>query len=138
MPFCPTCRKKIDNAKNCPDCKTDLVKELPYQTRRSDDGTLWIEIASTANSDEAELIQGFLDAEGIEAELEHAEARPFPTTFGSLGDARVFVKADDEKRALELLRQRDEEFEKLEDDDDTVVTDDGVAELDESVTTEPE
>jgi hypothetical protein len=138
MPFCPTCRKKIDNAKTCPDCKTDLVKELPYQTRRSDDGTTWVEISSAANSDEAELIQGFLEAEGIDTEIEHAEAHPFPTTFGSLGDARVFVKAEDEKRALELLRQREEEFEKLKDDDDTVVTDEGVAELDESVTTEPE
>jgi hypothetical protein len=138
MPFCPTCRQKFDNAKECPNCKTKLVKELPYQTRKSDDGTVWVEIASTANSDEAELIQGFLDAEGIDAEIEHAEARPFPTTFGSLGDARVFVPGQDEKRALELMRKRDREWENLKDDDDTVVTDEGVAELDEDASTEPE
>jgi len=136
--FCPTCRQQFDNAKECPDDKTKLVKELPYQTRTSDDGTVWIEIASTANSDEAELIQGFLEAEGIGAELEHANSRPFPTTFSNLGDARVFVPANDEKRALELLRQRDREWENLDDDDDTVVTDEGVAEIDDNASTEKE
>jgi hypothetical protein len=136
--FCPTCRQQFDNAKECPDDKTKLVKELPYQTRTSDDGTVWIEIASTSNSDEAEIIQGFLEAEGIGAELEHADSRPFPTNFGSLGDARVFVPANDERRALDLLRQRDREWENLDDDEDTVVTDEGVAEIDDNASTEKE
>jgi hypothetical protein len=47
------------------------------QTRQSDDGT-WVEIANTANSDEAELIQGFLEAEDIDSQVEHAEAHIFP------------------------------------------------------------
>ena len=101
------------------------------QTRKSDDGTTWIEIANTANSDEAELIQGFLEAEGIESEIEHADSKPFPTTFGDLGDVRVFVPQADEQRARDLLRERDKEWENLDDDDDTVVTDEGVAEVDE-------
>jgi Putative prokaryotic signal transducing protein len=108
------------------------------QTLRSDDGTTWVEIASTANSDEAELIQGFLETEGIGAQVEHAEARILPTTIGQLGDVRVYVPAADEKRALELLREREREWEKLADDDDTVVTDEGVAEVDEDTTTESE
>lgn len=106
------------------------------QTRKSDDGTIWIEIANTANSDEAELIQGFLEAEGIGTQIEHADSRPFPTSFGELGDVRVFVPKADEERALELLRQREKEWENLDDDDDTVVTDDGVAEVDEDSSTE--
>jgi len=138
MPYCPKCRREFQNAKECPDDKIALVKELPFQTRQSDDGTTWIEIASTANSDEAQLIQGFLDAEGIDAQIEHAEASQFPMTFGDLGDTRIFVPTTDEKRALELLRQREQEWENLEDDDDTVVTDEGVAEVDEKSTTEPE
>lgn len=108
------------------------------QTRQSDDGTTWIEIANTANSDEAELIQGFLETEGIDSEVEHAEAHPFPMTFGDLGDVRIYVHAADEQRARDLLRQREKEWENLDDDDDTVVTDDGVAEVDEDSTTEPE
>lgn len=138
MAYCPTCKKQFDNATECPDCKTKLVKDLPFQTRTSDDGTTWVEIASTANSDEAQLIQGFLDAEGIGAQIEHAEATPFPTTFGNLGDMRVFVPVADEKRALDLLRNRDREWENLKDDEDTLVTDEGEAEVDENSSTEPE
>ena len=106
------------------------------QTLQSDDGTTWVEIASTANSDEAELIQGFLKAEGIDAQIEHADAHVLPTTIGQLGDVRIYVPASDEERALLLMRQREQEFEKLADDDDTLVTDEGVAEVDENATTE--
>jgi len=108
------------------------------QTLQSGDGTTWVEIASTANSDEAELIQGFLKAEGIDAQIEHAEAHILPTTIGQLGDVRIYVPASDEERALLLMRERQQEWEKLADDDDTLVTDDGIAEVDENSTTEPE
>jgi Putative prokaryotic signal transducing protein len=138
MAYCPTCKRQFQNETECPDCKTKLIKELPFQTMQADDGTTWVEIASTANSDEAQLMQGFLEAEGIDAQLEHAEANPFPTTFGKLGDVRIYVAADDEQRALDLLRQREREWEKLKDDDDTLVTDEGVAEVDENASTEPE
>ncbi|HEY8133615.1 MAG TPA: DUF2007 domain-containing protein [Thermoanaerobaculia bacterium] len=138
MPFCPKCKKRFDHATECPDCKVKLVKELPFQTRQSDDGTTWVEIASTANSDEAQLIQGFLEAEGIDAQIEDAEAHILPSNIGTLGDVRIYVRAEDEDRALRLLQHREEVFEKLADDDDTVVTDEGVAEVDENATTEPE
>ena len=136
MPYCPTCNQQFTDVSECPNCKTKLVDELPFQTRRSDDGTTWVEIASTANSDEAQLIQGFLEAEDIDAQIEHAETSMFPTTFGKLGDVRVFVPVEDEKRALELMKQREREWENLKDDDDTLVTDEGVAEVDENA--EPE
>jgi putative signal transducing protein len=138
MAYCPKCKKQFEKATECPDDKTPLVKELPFQTRQSDDGTTWVEIASTANSDEAQLIEGFLEAEGIRAEIEHAEASPFPMTFGNLGDVRVFVPVGDEKRALDMLRQREREWENLNDDEDTLVTDEGEAEVDEDASTEPE
>jgi hypothetical protein len=108
------------------------------QTRQSDDGTTWVEIANSANSDEAELIQGFLEAEGIDSQVEHAEAHIFPTTVGRLGDVRIYVPSADQQRARELLQQREHDFESLGDDEDTVVTDEGVAELDEDSSTEPE
>jgi len=136
MAYCPTCNQQFTDVSECPNCKTKLVDELPFQTRRSDDGTTWVEIASTANSDEAQLIQGFLEAEDIDAQIEHAETSMFPTTFGKLGDVRVFVPVEDEKRALELMKQREREWENLEDDDDTLITDEGVAEVDENA--EPE
>ena len=114
-----------------------MAKDLPVQTFKSEDGTTWIEIATAPSSDEAQLMQGFLEAEGIDAVIEHAEARQFPSTMGKLGDVRLFVPSEDEPRALELLRQREREWEKLEDDDDTLVTDEGVAEVDEDGSSEP-
>jgi hypothetical protein len=113
-----------------------MAEDSPYQTIQSEDGTTWVEITTAPNSDEAQLIQGFLEAEGIDAHIEHAEANILPTTFGKLGDVRVYVPVDDEKRALELIRDRQREWEKLGDDDETLVTDDGVADVDENA--EPE
>ena len=113
-------------------------EEASVQTITSDDGTTWVEIASTANSDEAELMKGFLEAEGIPAQLEHADASVLPANIGKLGDVRLYVGTDDEARALELLRQRDVEYENLDDDAETLVTDEGVADIDENEPPEAE
>jgi len=113
-----------------------MPEDLPYNTFKSDDGTTWIEIATAPSSDEAQLIQGFLEAEDIDAQVEHAEASILPSNRGRLGDVRVYVRADDEDRALRLLRDRQEQFDRLEDDEDTLVTDEGVAEVDETTETE--
>ena len=115
-----------------------MAEDTPYQTIQAEDGTTWVEIATAPNAEEAQLVQGFLEAEGIDAQIEHAEANMLPSTFGKLGDVRIYVPAEDEKRAIELLRQREREFEKLGDDDATLVTDDGVAEVDENAEPEPE
>lgn len=112
--------------------------DLPYQTLQADDGTPLVEIASTANSDEAELIKGFLEAEGIAAQVEYADAKILPANIGKLGDIRVFVAEEDEERAFELLKKRNDDYENLDDDDDTVVTDEGVAEIDDDARAETE
>ncbi|MEO8383289.1 MAG: DUF2007 domain-containing protein [Acidobacteriota bacterium] len=95
----------------------------------AEDGTTWVEIASTGTEDEANILQGFLDAEGIQAQIEHVKFSMEPTTFGMMGDIRVYVSGADEQRAQELMRSRDREFQRLDDDEETVVTDDGVAEI---------
>ena len=104
----------------------------------AEDGTTWVEIASVGNEDEAKLLQGFLDSEGIPAQIENLSFSMAPTDFGQLGDIRVYVGSEDETRALELLRQREVEFEQLDDDGVTVVTDEGVAEIDPNAQSEPE
>jgi hypothetical protein len=62
-----------------------------------------------------------------------------PINFGTMGDIRIYVRAEDQARAQELLRQREADFDRLEDDADTIVTDDGTAEVteDEEIATEP-
>ena len=96
------------------------------------DATTWVEIASVGTEDEAKLVQGFLDAEGITAQVESVRSDFAPANFGMLGDIRVYVASDDEARAQQLLRDRERQAEALDDDEETLVTDEGPAEIDET------
>ncbi|HEX9163258.1 MAG TPA: DUF2007 domain-containing protein [Thermoanaerobaculia bacterium] len=132
MPYCPKCKRAYDaGTKECSDDKTALVNELPFQAIRGDN-TTWIEIASTGTDDEARLLQGFLDAEGVDAHVENVKFSMEPINFGTMGDIRVYVRSQDEQRAMELLRRRNQEYDRLDDDEETLVTDEGPAEIDES------
>ncbi|HEX6087262.1 MAG TPA: DUF2007 domain-containing protein [Thermoanaerobaculia bacterium] len=102
----------------------------------AEDGTTWVEIASTGTEDEAQLLSGFLQAEGIRAQVESLKIDAAPINFGSMGDIRVYVGSEDEARAQELLRKREQEYERLDDDDETLVTDEGPAEIDETAVAE--
>src|SRR5436190_951730 len=116
-----------------------MADESPVRTLQSEDGTTLVEIASASNSDEAELICGFLENEGIAARVEHADARSIlPANLGQLGDVRVYVAQEDEERALALLAQREAEYEQLDDDSETLVTDEGPADIDENAPPEKE
>lgn len=98
----------------------------------AEDGTTWVEIASTGTEDEAKLVQGFLEAEGIPAQVESVRSDFAPANFGMLGDIRIYVGGEDEARAQELLRSRECQAETLDDDDETLVTDEGPAVIDET------
>src|SRR5712691_6589162 len=138
MPFCPTCKQEWPAGQTvCPTDRTALVDELPFQSVQSDgEGTTWVEIATTGVDDRARIIKGFLEAEGVPAQIENVKFTMEPINFGTMGDIRVYVHAEDEERALLLLRHREEQYEKLDDDEDTLVTDDGPAAIDESATAE--
>lgn len=138
MPYCPMCKQAYaDDLTECPEDRTPLVDELPFQTVPAA-GATWVEIASTGTDDEAKLIQGFLEAEGIPAQIENVKFSMEPINFGTMGDIRVYVAAEDEQRALELMKQRSAEYEKLDDDSETVVTDEGPAAIDEGSQAEAE
>ena len=109
------------------------MTEIPedVNTVPAEDGTTWVEIASTGTDDEARLLQGFLEAEGITAHVENVKFQMEPVNFGTMGDIRVYVASEDEARAQQLLRERDRAYERLDDDDDTLVTDEGPAVIDE-------
>lgn len=105
----------------------DLVNTIP-----SDDGTTWVEIASAGTEDEARLLQGFLQSEGIAAQVENVKFSMEPINFGTMGDIRIYVGSQDEARAMELVRGRQREYDKLDDDSETLVTDEGPALIDEA------
>ena len=134
MPYCPTCKRQFDDATECPDDKTALVDELPFQTIEGPDST-WVEIASVGSDDEARLLAGFLEAEGIAAEVESLRFSMEPVNVGQMSEIRVYVSAEEEHRALELLEKRAENFASLP-EDDSLMTDEGPAGVDETVDAE--
>lgn len=98
----------------------------------AENGTTWVEIASTGSEDEANLIKGFLEAAGIAAQVENVKFSMEPINFGTMGDIRVYVGSDDEQRAQQMLANREREYERLDDDEETLVTDEGPAIVDEN------
>ncbi len=112
------------------DSKHDIPADVITNT--ADDGTTWVEIASVGTSDEAALLSGFLDAAGIPAQVENVKFQMEPINFGAMGEIRVYVPGEHETRAQQLLRERNREYEQLDDDEETLITDEGPAVVDES------
>ena len=114
------------------------MSDIPddVNTVPAEDGTTWVEVASTGTEDEATLIQGFLEAEGITAQIENVKFQMEPVNFGTMGDIRVYVGSQNEARAQQLLKEREQAYDRLDDDDDTLVTDEGPAEIDENAQAE--
>ena len=111
---------------------SDQDDRADVNTVPAEDGTTWIEIASMGTADEANLLAGFLEAEGITAQVENVKFQMEPINFGIMGDIRVYVPSDEEARAQELLRQREQAYQRLDDDEETLVTDEGPATVDEN------
>lgn len=109
------------------DSNQDFSEDV--NTVSAEDGTTWVEITSTGTEDEANLIKGFLEAEGVPARVESLKFSMEPVNFGMMGELRVYVPSEDESRAMELLRSREQEYERLDDDDETLVTDEGPANI---------
>lgn len=137
MAYCPECRRQYDDdVSTCPEDQSELVEELTYQTIESDDGTIWVEIASVGTEDEATLLRGFLEAEEIPAQIESLKFTMEPVNFGQLGDIRVYVPARHEDKAFNLIRDRELSYVSLRDDE--ISTDEGPAEIDEQYDSESE
>jgi Putative prokaryotic signal transducing protein len=71
----------------------------------------WIEVAAAGDDEEAEIIAGLLESEGIPCEIEGSPASPWPENLGALGTSRVMVPPDraDEARSLIAEREKDAE-----------------------------
>lgn len=129
MPYCPECKQYVEEGNKCPDhSNVEPVDELPFQAIDGEN-TTWVEIASAATEDEARLLCGFLENQGIPAQVESLKFTMEPVNFGKMGEIRVYVKAEDEKAAVELLSRRDTAYDKLDDEGEAVVTDEGPAEI---------
>lgn len=66
----------------------------------------WEIVETVGTEEEASLVAGFLEAEGIASQVESLLFHQEPATFGSLGEVRILVAAGDVERARQLIEQR--------------------------------
>jgi hypothetical protein len=67
----------------------------------------WQAARIVGTEEEASLVVGFLNSNGIEAQVESLHASEFPTDFGRLGEVHVMVPAEQLAEAQRLLAQSD-------------------------------
>ena len=67
----------------------------------------WEIVETVGTEEEASLVAGFLEAEGIAAQVESLLFHQEPATFGSLGEVRILVHAGDLERARQLIAERE-------------------------------
>ena len=70
----------------------------------------WVEVAAVGQDEEATLIAGFLESQGIPSEVEGPSMSPFPEDIGAFGQSRVMVPPDRAAEASAALAQREREF----------------------------
>jgi len=67
----------------------------------------WEIVETVGTEEEASLVAGFLEAEGIASQIESLLFHQEPATFGSLGEVRILVAAADLERARQLIDERE-------------------------------
>jgi len=67
----------------------------------------WQAARIVGTEEEGALAVGFLNSNGVEAQVESLHASEFPTDFGRLGEVRVMVPAEQLAEAQRLLAQSD-------------------------------
>jgi hypothetical protein len=71
----------------------------------------WVAVTAVGQDDEAELIAGLLQSEGIPCEVEGPSMTPFPEDLGAFGSTRVMVPPDRAEEARAVIAARRREFE---------------------------
>jgi len=82
--------------------------ETTQETQGAHDGA-WKTAKIVGTEEDASLVVGFLNNNGIEAQAESLHASEFPTDFGHLGEVHVMVPAEQLAEAQQLLEKIDAE-----------------------------
>ncbi len=75
------------------------------------DQLTWAKLTEVYGRLDADLIQSYLEAEGIETELfqEAVGHHIYPTTIDGLGKVQIFVRKENLEEARQLMERFDEE-----------------------------
>lgn len=75
----------------------------------------WEIVETVGTEEEASLVAGFLEAEGIASQVESLLFHQEPATFGKLSEVRILVHAEDVDRARKLIEAREDSEVPVED-----------------------
>ncbi len=126
--YCPNCRAEYEESVlSCSDCRVDLK---PGAAPSDDVASGWVVLRTVGTDDEAALLAGFLENEGIESTIEPVNAHAIPETIGELSGIHILVRDEKRSEAHKLLEERESAFAASRSDDEAILTHDGVAHMD--------
>ena len=104
MPYCPECRDEFqDWVKVCPDCKVDLVGELPLPPKYEEIDESLVYVATAPNESAANMWSGILEEQGIRCVLKSANLRAAVYYFLYNMTCQIHVLASQAERTKEIL-----------------------------------
>jgi len=111
MPFCSNCGAEYEPEVGfCPDCNLPLVNEMPPENPDADPDANLIEVCTASGDNEALIIKGLLESEGIWCSLSSDVPHSvIPLEVDGLGAVRISVSEDDAERAAQIISSHREE-----------------------------
>ena len=79
----------------------------------------WVVVASVGQDEEASLIAGLLQSQGIPCQVEGPSTTPWPENLGAFGMSRVLVPPEHADEARRVLASREHPGPRSIEDDDT-------------------
>ncbi|MBN1905921.1 MAG: DUF2007 domain-containing protein [Deltaproteobacteria bacterium] len=103
--FCPKCKAEYrEGFLRCTDCDIDLVFELPPEPDDIPEYVDWINLISFPDKYEADLAQGLLEANDIEAVTTSDDCGSAYPSMTYVQGIRLMVKKEELELAKEVLR----------------------------------
>jgi predicted amidophosphoribosyltransferase len=109
MPFCPKCRNEyVEGTETCEDCGLALTKTLAPESKTRPDESDLVEVWYAQGEMDAQLVRSLLESNGIESMLSGESLRlTHGFTVDGLAEVRILVRADDAKRACDVIASLD-------------------------------
>jgi hypothetical protein len=102
--FCPSCGAEYrDGFTRCSECDEELGATPPAEPRI---GPRWVVVATFTTPEEARFARGYLEGEGVAAEVLDLEMHVQPFGMGILGEVQVLTPPEVAHRASRLLSAR--------------------------------
>lgn len=111
MPYCSKCGGEYEpEVEKCPDCDMQLVETMPPEYPEVDPDASLVEIYSAAGDQEALVIKGLLESDGIWCSLSSDVPHSvLPLDVDGLGAVRIAVSEKDAERARLVISSHKKE-----------------------------